>query len=53
MIKMERNNKLKEINIKISTWYYFNDIIKFEDFDTDNILIDEKTWKNILVYNIS
>ena len=53
MIKMERNNKLKEINIKISTWYYFDDIIKFEDFDIDNILIDEKSYENILVYSIS
>ena len=34
-------------------WYYFNDIIKFEDFDLDNILIDEKSYETILVYNTS
>ena len=39
---MENNNKLKQIDIKSRTCYYFNDIIKFEDFDLDNILIDEK-----------
>ena len=27
--------------------------IKIEDLDLDNILIDEKSYKNILVYNIS
>ena len=49
---MESNDELKEINIKNRTCYYFNDIIKFEDFDLDNILIDEKSYQNILVYNI-
>ena len=33
--------------------YYFDDIIKIEDFNLDNILIDEKSYKNVLVYNIS
>ena len=32
--------------------YYFNEMTKIEDFDLD-ILIDEKSYKNILVYNIS
>ena len=27
--------------------------IKFEDFDFDNILIDEKSYKDILIYNVS
>ena len=27
--------------------YYFDDKIKLEDFDLDNILIDEKSHKNI------
>ena len=50
---MESNYKLKEINIKNCTCYYFDDIIKFEDFDLNNILIDEKSCENILVYSIS
>ena len=31
--------------------YYFNETIAIEDFDPDNILIDEKSLKNILVHN--
>ena len=30
----------------------FRGIIKFEDFDFDNILIDERPYKNILIYGI-
>ena len=33
--------------------YYFDDIIKLENFDLDNILIDEKSHVNILMYGIS
>ena len=35
------------------TCYYFDDKIKLEDFDIDNILIDEKSHKHILIYDIS
>ena len=45
-------NNLKEINIKIRTCYYIDDIIKFEDFDLANILLDEKSYQNIFVYEI-
>ena len=34
IILVKRNN-LKEINIKNCNCYYFNDIIKIEDFDID------------------
>ena len=47
------DDELKEINIKNRTCYYFDDIIKIEDFDLDSISIGEKSYKNILVYNIS
>ena len=50
---MESTDELKEINIKKRTCYYFHDIIKMEDFDFGNILMDEKSCKNILIYNIS
>ena len=46
---MESNDKLKEIDIKNCTCYYFNNIIKIEDFDFDNV----KSYKNILVHDIS
>ena len=32
-IKIVRNNELKEIDIKNGTSYYFNDMIKINDFD--------------------
>ena len=32
---------------------YFDDIIKLEDFDFDNILTYEKSHENILIYDIS
>ena len=32
--------------------YYMEDIIKIEDFDLDAILINEKSYKNVLVYSI-
>ena len=53
MIKMENNDKFKKINTINCTYYYTNDITKFEDFDIDNILIDKKSCKNFLIYNIS
>ena len=49
---MESNNKFKKIDLKNGTCYYFDGIIKIEDFDIDNILIDEKSYDNILAYNI-
>ena len=33
--------------------YYSDDIIKFEDFDFNNILIDKKLLENILIYDVS
>ena len=30
--------------------YYLDDIIKFEDFNFDNILLDEKSYESILIY---
>ena len=50
---MESNDKLQEIKIKNCTYYYFYSIIKIEDFVLDNILMDEKPYEKILVYDIS
>ena len=47
------NNKFKKVCIKNRTCYYFDDTIQLEDFDLDNIVIDEKSHKNILIYDIS
>ena len=43
-------NGFKEV---YRTYYYFDDIIKIEDFNVDNILINEKSNKNVLVNDIS
>ena len=47
------NNEFKKVLIKNHICYYFDDIIKFEDFESDNILIDETSHENILNYDIS
>ena len=47
---MNSSDELKETDIKNRTCYYFVDINKIEDF---NIEIAEKSYENILVYNIS
>ena len=46
-------NNLKESNIKNCNCQYFDDINKIEDFDIDNMLLDQKSYENNLVYNIS
>ena len=43
----------KKVRIKNRMCYYFDHIMKLEDFDTDNILIDEKSHENILHYDTS
>ena len=50
---MQSNDELKEIDIKNRTCYYLDDIIKIEDFDFNNTLIDQTSYENILFYNIS
>ena len=47
------SNELKEIDIKNCTCCYCDNIIKIDNFDSHNILIDEKSYKNILAYGIS
>ena len=37
------NNEYKKVCIKNFTCYYFDDIIRVEDLDVNNILIDKKT----------
>ena len=58
---MESKDELKEIDIKNRTCYYFNDIIRVMDRDSDfefnDILLEEKSnkenYENILIYDIS
>ena len=44
---------MKKVCIKSFKCFYFDDIIKLEDFGLDNTLIDEKSHENFLIYGIS
>ena len=46
------SNKAKDIDTKIRTYYFFDDIINIKNFDPSNIKIDEKSCKDILIYYI-
>ena len=46
------SNKVKDIDMKICTCYFFNDISNIKSFDSNNIEIDEKSYKNVLIYYI-
>ena len=46
------SNKVQDINIKNRTYYFFNDIININNFDPNNIKIDEKSYKDIFIYYI-
>ena len=37
---MKNNDKLEENDVKNRMHYYFDDLMKIEEFDPDNILID-------------
>ena len=45
------SNKVKDIDMKICTYYFFN-ISNIKSFDSNNIEIDEKSYKNVLIYYI-
>ena len=42
----------KEINIKNLTYYSYNDIIDIETFDLNNLKLDKKSYKDLVIYNI-
>ena len=46
-------NNVKDINIKNHTYYFFDDIINIREFDPNNIKLNEKSYKNILIYYIA
>ena len=46
------SNKIKDINIKIHTQYFFDNIINIKNFDPNKIKIDKNSCKNILIYYI-
>ena len=46
------SNKVKDIHIKNRTYYFFSYTINIKVFDPNNIKIDKKSYKNILIYYI-
>ena len=49
---MENNNKLQDIDIKNRTCCHSDDVIKVKDIDFDNVFLNWRSYKNILVYKI-
>ena len=50
---MDIKDEFKEIDIKNRTCYHFANIMRIIIIDFNNILLDEKLYKNLLIYNIS
>ena len=44
--------KVKQINIKNQTYYFFHDIISSKDFDPNLLKKDKKSYRNIDIYYI-
>ena len=43
------SNKVKDVDIKNRTYYFFNDMINIKNFDLNNIKLDGESYKNILI----
>ena len=43
---------VKQSNIKNRTYYFYNDIIDLENFDSSLLKLDKKSYKDIGIYNI-
>ena len=43
---------IKQINIKNRTYYFYNDMIDLENFESNLLKIDKKSYKDIGIYNI-
>ena len=43
---------IKQINIKNRTYYFYNDIIDIESFDSNMLKLDKKSYKDLDVYDI-
>ena len=43
---------INQVNIKNRAYYFYNDIINIENFDSDMLKLDNKSYKDIGIYNI-
>ena len=44
--------KVKQIEIKNRTYYFYNDIINIEEFDSNLLKIEKNSYKDIDIYYI-
>ena len=44
--------KVKELNIKNQTYYFFNDMINIQNFQSNLLKIDKKPYKDFDIYYI-
>ena len=52
MFIMYKMGKVKQIDIKNQTYYFYNDIIDLNNFDARFLKIDKKSYKNVDIYYI-
>ena len=52
MFIMYKMRKVKQIDIKNQTYYFYDDIIDLNNFDARFLKIDKKSYKNIDIYYI-
>ena len=43
------SKKIEDIDIKNHMYQFFDDIVNIKSFDPNNVKINEKTYKNILI----
>ena len=44
--------KLKQINVKNRTYYFYNDMVSLKHFEPNLLKIDGVLYKNIGIYNV-
>ena len=46
------SSKVKDMDLKNRTYYFFDEIVNIKKFDPNNIKIDERSYKDVLIYYI-
>ena len=44
--------KVKQVNFKNRTYYFYNDMINIKNFEPSLLNIDKKSFKDVGIYNI-
>ena len=44
---------VRQLNIKNKTYYFYNDLINILNFESINLKLDKKTWKDIDMYYVA